>query len=145
MATAFCQAIQDMAQATPPTAPIALPPAPAPPVTTPPLPLSREAKGADPEPFSRECKLTDSFLRAVKLNITLQLRMYSSEVRKILYMLLWMHRGTAGAWAENLATVMLDLAIPNPYTTFVEFLITFENTFGEPDHAFSARTQLHTL
>lgn len=142
MATAFSQAIQDMAQPTPPAVPIALPAAP---VAAPPLPPSREAKGADPKAFSGDRRMTDSFLHAVKLNIALQPRMYSSEVGRILYTLSWMRGGTAGAWAENLSTVMLDPAVPNPYATFAEFLVAFENAFGEPDRAFSARTQLHAL
>ena len=125
------------------------PPAPQP-ATLPPIPVvhlppAREAKGADPEPFSGDRKMTDSFLRAVKLNIALQPRMYSTEEGKILYTLSWMRGGTAGAWAENLATVMLDPSVYNPYTTFSEFLSAFENAFGEPDRAFSARTQLHNL
>jgi len=134
------------APATPTAAALPLPTAPAAaiaPVVQ--LPSAREAKGADPEAFSGDRKATDSFLRAVKLNIALQPRMYSTEEGKILYTLSWMRGGTAGAWAENLATVMLDPAITNPYPTFAKFLTAFENAFGEPDRAFSARTQLHSL
>lgn len=71
--------------------------------------------------------------------------MYNSEVGKILYTLSWMHGGTTGAWVENLTTVMLDLVVLNPYATSAEFLITFENVFGELDCTFSTRTQLHAL
>lgn len=133
--------------ATPPTPPpVSYAPASAqaaPPAV--PLPPTREAKGADPEPFSGDRKATDAFLRAVKLNIALQPRMYHSEKGKILYTLSWMRGGTAGAWAENLTTVMLDPNTQDPYATFADFLVAFESAFGEPDRAFSARTQLHSL
>jgi hypothetical protein len=131
-------------QTTVPATPTA-PPVPIAPAPVVQLPPAREAKGADPEPFSGDRKMTDSFLRAVKLNIALQPRMYSTEVGRILYTLSWMRGGTAGAWAENLTTIMLDPTAPNPYATFSEFLIAFESAFGEPDRTFSARTQLHGL
>jgi hypothetical protein len=108
----------------------------------PPTQSTREAKGADPEPFSGDRKKTESFLRSVRLNIALQPRVYPTELHKILYTLSWMKDGTAGAWAESLSTSFLDPETHNPYETFEEFLIAFESAFGEPDREFTARSQL---
>ena len=67
------------------------------------------------------------------------------ELSRMLYMLLWMCEGTAGAWAENLATTLLNLTAANPYMTFNAFLTAFENAFGEPDREFAACSQLWSL
>ena len=56
-----------------------------------------------------------------------------------------MREGTAGAWAENLATTLLNPAAASPYATFDAFLTAFENAFGEPDRKFAARSQLWSL
>jgi Ty3 transposon capsid-like protein len=106
---------------------------------------TREAKGADPEPFSRDRKKTESFLCSVQLNITLQPRVYLTELHKILYTLSWMKDGTAGAWAESLSTSFLDPEAHNPYNTFEGFLLAFESAFGEPDQEFTAHSQLQNL
>jgi Ty3 transposon capsid-like protein/Zinc knuckle len=99
----------------------------------------------DPEPFSGDWKKTESFLRSIQLNITLQPRVYPTELHKILYMLSWMKDGTAGAWAESLSTSFLDPETHNPYETFEDFLVAFESAFGEPDQEFTTWSQLQNL
>ena len=71
--------------------------------------------------------------------------MYPTELSKMLYTLSWMHEGTARAWAENLATTLLNPAAANPYATFNAFLTAFKNAFGEPDCKFAACSQLRLL
>jgi Ty3 transposon capsid-like protein/Zinc knuckle len=106
---------------------------------------TREAKGADPEPFSGDWKKTESFLHSIWLNIALQPRVYSTELHKILYTLSWMKDGTAGAWAECLSTSFLDPKTHNPYETFKDFLVAFESAFRELDWEFTAQSQLQNL
>ena len=57
---------------------------------------------------------------------------------KVLYVLSFMHRGTAQVWAVN-----ETMAVIMGTSQMQIFLESVEKTFGDPDRAQMARTQLH--
>ena len=68
---------------------------------------------------------------------------FTDERMKVLYVLSFMHRGTAQVWAVN--ETMAVITRTSQMQTLDIFLESVEKTFGDPDQAQMARTQLHEL
>ena len=68
---------------------------------------------------------------------------FADERMKILYALLFMRGGTAQVWVAN--ETMAVITGTSQMQTLDTFLESVEKTFGDPDRARTARTQLHEL
>lgn len=112
-----------------------------------PLPHPREPKVADPPIFSGDRTQVESFLRAVHICFQLTPSRFpeGDEQRRILFALGFIREGTAGTWANNLYRTFLDPSQPDPFSTFGEFQLAFERTFGNADRAQKARTDMAAL
>ena len=104
---------------------------------------TRNAKAADPEPFNGNQDRTEEFVRAVRIVVTMQADTFADERMKILYVLSFMCGGMAQVWAAN--ETMAVITGTSQMQTLDIFLESVEKTFGDPDRARTARTQLHKL
>ena len=68
---------------------------------------------------------------------------FADERMKVLYVLSFMHRGTAQVWAVN--ETMAVITGTFQMQTLDIFLESVEKTFGDPDQTQMARAQLHEL
>ena len=105
--------------------------------------LTRSAKAANPKPFNENRDQTEEFVRAIQITVTMQADTFADERMKILYALSFMRRGTAQVWAVN--ETMAVITGTSQMQTLDIFLESVEKTFGDPDWARMARTQLHEL
>lgn len=108
-------------------------------------PPTRAPKPAEPEAFGGDRDKSESFLRAISLNIELQPNLFHDERSKILYALSWMQKGSAGTWATNHTTAMLHPTTPDPFITFEQFKKRFEDAFGDSDRKAKSRQKLQEL
>ena len=104
---------------------------------------TQSAKAADPEPFNGNRDQTEEFVRAVWIAVTMQADTFMDKRMKILYALSFMRRGTAKVWAAN--ETMAVITGTSQMQTLDIFLGSVKKTFGDPDRARTARTQLHEL
>jgi len=108
----------------------------------------KEPKVAEPPIFSGDKHQVQSFLRAVQLNFQLLPNRFpqGDEKRRILFALTYIHGGTAGTWADNQTTAMLDQDVTHhPFATFEDFKDVFEHAFGDADQAQRARINMSIL
>ena len=105
--------------------------------------LTRSAKAADPEPFDGNQDQTKEFVRAIQIMVTMHANTFAEERMKILYILLFIHGGMAQVLAAN--ETMAVITGTSQMQTLNIFLESVEKTFGDPDQAQTARTQLHEL
>ena len=105
--------------------------------------LIRSTKAADPEPFDWNRDQTKEFVRAIRITVTMQADTFTDARMKVLYVLSFMHRGTAQVWAAN--ETMAVITGTSQMQTLDTFLESVEKTFGDPDWARTARAQLHEL
>ena len=68
---------------------------------------------------------------------------FADERMKVLYAVLFMRGGMAQVWAVN--ETMTVITGTSQMQTLDIFLESVEKTFGDPDRARTARTQLHEL
>ena len=73
----------------------------------------------------------------------MQVDAFAVERMKVLYALSFMRRGMAQVWAAN--EIMAVINGMSQMQTLDIFLENVEKTFGDPDRAHTARTQLHDL
>jgi len=104
---------------------------------------SRNAKAAEPESFDGNWEKTEEFIQAIRIAVAMQTDTFADERMKILYALSFMHGGTAQMWAANETTAIMDSR--SLFHTLDKFLANIEMTFGDPDRARTACTQLHEL
>lgn len=108
----------------------------------------REPKVAEPPIFNGDKKEVQSFLRAVQLHFELLPTRFpqGDEIRRILFALTFIRGGTAGTWANNHTTSMLDAdPAKHSFKTFEEFRETFEQAFGDADRKQKARIDMAAL
>ena len=101
----------------------------------------QSAKAADPKPFDGNHDKTEEFVRAVQIVVTMQADTFADERVKVLYALSFMHGGTAQVWAAN--ETMAFINRKSQMQMLDIFLENVERTFGDPDRAHTACTQLH--
>ena len=82
-------------------------------------------------------------MRAVQIAVTMQADTFADERMKVLYALLFMCRGMAQVWAAN--ETMAVITGTTQMQTLDIFLENIKKTFGDPDRAWTACTQLHEL
>ena len=104
---------------------------------------TRSAKAPDPEPFDGNRDKTEEFVRAIQIAVTMQVDAFADERMKVLYALSFMCRGTAQVWAANETMAVINGM--SQMQTLDIFLENVEKTFGDPDRACTAHTQLHNL
>ena len=97
---------------------------------------TRSAKAANPEPFDANRDQTEEFIKAVQITVTMQADTFTDERMKILYVLSFMHRGTAQVWAAN--ETMAVITGTSQMQTLDIFLESVEKTFRDPDRAHTA-------
>src|SRR6266481_3978077 len=68
---------------------------------------------------------------------------FADEGMKILYTLLFMHRGTAQMWAANETMAIMDSR--SHFHTLDKIFASIKRAFGDPDWARMACMQLHKL
>ena len=68
---------------------------------------------------------------------------FADERMKVLYALLFMHRGMAQVWAVN--ETMAVITGTSQMQTMDIFLESVEKTFGDLDRAWTTHAQLHEL
>jgi hypothetical protein len=108
----------------------------------------KEPRVADPPIFSGDKQQVQSFLRSVQLHFQLLPNRFpqGDEKRRILFALTYIRGGTAGTWADNQTTAMLDQdPTRHPFLTFQDFSDTFERAFGDADRAQRARIDMSVL
>jgi hypothetical protein len=109
---------------------------------------AREPKVAEPPIFSGDRNETQSFLRAIQLCFELASSRFpeADQTRRILFALGFIRGGTAGTWANNHTSAMLDPdVLEKPFVTFKDFQVAFERAFGDSDRAQRARTDMAAL
>ena len=104
---------------------------------------TQSAKAANPKPFNGNQDQTEEFVRAVWIMVTMQADTFADERMKILYTLSFMRGGMAQVWVVN--ETMAVITGTSQMQTLDIFLESVEKTFGDPDQARTARTQLHKL
>ena len=105
---------------------------------------TQSPKAADPELFDGNWDQTEEFVRAIQIVVTMQADTFVDKRMKILYVLSFMHGGAAQVWAVN-ETIMVVITGTSQMQTLDIFLESVEKTFGDPDWAWMACTQLHEL
>jgi hypothetical protein len=108
----------------------------------------REPKVAEPPIFAGDRNEVQSFLRSIQLHFQLLPTRFplGDEARRILFALTYIRGGTAGTWANNHTTAMLDQDPANrPFNTFQDFRIALEGAFGNADRAQKARIDMASL
>lgn len=111
-------------------------------------PKPREPKVADPPIFTGDKKEVQSFLRSIQLHFELLPTRFpqGDEIRRILFALTFIRGGTAGTWANNHTTSMLNGdPAKHPFKTFKAFQDAFERAFGDADREQKARIDMASL
>ena len=101
----------------------------------------QSAEAANPKPFDGNCDKTKEFVRAVQIVVTMQADTFADKRMRVLYALSFMHGGMAQVWVVNETMAVINRKSQMQMLDI--FLENVERTFGDPDRAHTACTQLH--
>ena len=94
----------------------------------------------NPKTFDRDRSYLNKFIQSCTAYLNLNVEIFNSDKKKILFVLSYMTEGTAEAWKE----VFMDEK-NGSYGTFTEFLATLKKAFSAADAEGEARAQLRHL
>ncbi|THG95895.1 hypothetical protein EW145_g7882 [Phellinidium pouzarii] len=105
-----------------------------------------EARLSKPNNFDGDKSYARRFLSSCQAYLSLNEQIYNTDKSKIIFVLSFMQEKAVGDWATNRTTIALA---PNPttntptgFSTWVDFLNDFRNTFITTDDSADARCQL---
>ena len=96
----------------------------------------QSAKAADPDLLNGNRDQTEEFVRAIWIMVTMQANTFADKRMKVLYVLSFMHGGTAQVWAAN--ETLAVITGTSQMQTLDFCLEGVEKTFGDPDWARTA-------
>jgi hypothetical protein len=104
----------------------------------------REIKLCSPTPFSGDPEKTLKFLQELELYITMNLQIYDTDERKIIFALSFMKGGTAAGWSESFVNDAIA-STPTAFGTWTAFKVLVKNAFSPVDTEGKACTNIKHL